>query len=76
MSEARGLAEAQLLGNAVDRQLIIAQQLLGAFKAQFIEQHLVAAAQIMQMSAQGACRTVHLLGEPLQTRGGSQLRRE
>uniref|UniRef100_A0A1I7YAV3 Geranyl transferase n=1 Tax=Steinernema glaseri TaxID=37863 RepID=A0A1I7YAV3_9BILA len=48
VSEAGWLAEAQHLGDAVDRQLVLGQQLLGPFEAQLIEQLLITAAQLVQ----------------------------
>jgi len=43
MAETGGLAEAQPFGNPIDRQLILAQHLLGPFEAQFVEQFLITA---------------------------------
>ncbi len=37
MAKAGGLAEAERLGNAVDRHLVLGQQLLGPLEAQLVE---------------------------------------
>ncbi|MNR60789.1 hypothetical protein D3C85_1823610 [compost metagenome] len=76
MAKARGLAESQRLGNPIDRQLIFAEHLLGLLKAQLIEQFLIAAAQVLQMSTQRARRAVQLFGQPIQARRRAKLRRE
>ena len=73
MAKARGLAEAQGFGDAVDRKLILTQHLLGSLEAQFIEQFLITAAHVLQMSAQSARRAFHLLGQTFQSRCGVQL---
>ena len=54
VTKARRFAEAQHFCDFIDRQLVLGQQLLGAFESQLIEQLLVAAAQLLQMPSQCA----------------------
>ena len=76
MTETRGLAETQCFGDLIDRQLVLAEHAFGLLEPQFIEQLLIAAPQVLEMSAQGACRAVQLFSQPIQARRCAQLCRE
>ena len=53
MAETRRLAEAEGFGDSVDGHLVLGEQLLGTLEAQAVEYLLVAAAQQLQVPAQG-----------------------
>ena len=61
-------AEAEFLGDPVDRHVAALQQLLGAGEAQLVEQLLVAGALLLQVPAQAARRTVQAPRQFLQAR--------
>ena len=73
MPKTRGFTEPQGFGNPVDGPFGFVEQQLGPFKAQVIEQCLVAAAHIMQMPAKSARRAIHLFGQAFKPGGRMQL---
>ena len=76
MTETRGLAETQCLGDLIDRQLVLAEHAFGLLEPQLIKQFLIAATQVIQVPTQGARRAIHLLGQTFEAGRRIQLRAE